>query len=102
MKILEKLRNNAVWAKYQVFNPDGADYLFEGKLLFQHKADNGKDVLIKVFESRSGNFIVEDKTCKPVQIHVTKDWASIFGCIGFEPWAKDIYRQLGIEEFVRI
>lgn len=102
MNILEKLRSNATSAKYQVFNPNGADYLFEGKLLYQHKSDDGKHVLVKVYESRKGKFVVEDKTCKPVKVHVTSDWLSIFGTIGYDEWAKNIYRELGIEEFQRI
>lgn len=85
MNILEKLRSNSASAKYQVFNPNGPDYLFEGRLLFQHKSDNGKDVLVKVFESQKGAFLIENKTLKPAKVHLTQDWASIFGCIGFEP-----------------
>lgn len=99
MSNLEQLRRQAAFSKHQVFNPDGADYLFEGKLLFQH-ADSNNNVLIKVFESRQGKFLVESQT--PNRVHLFSDFQSIFGCIGYEPWAKEVYRQLGIEEFNKI
>ncbi len=101
MSKLEELRRQAAFSKHRVFNPDGADYLFEGRLLFQHKADTGdKSVLIKVFESRSGKFLIEDQIQN--RVHLFSDFPSIFGCIGYESWAKDVYRQLGIEEFNKI
>lgn len=95
---LNQFRSKSVLAKFVVPNPVGPDYLFEGKLLFQHKSENGS-VLIKVYESQKGNFIVEDKTEEIPKILVTKDWGNIFGFLGFGDIAKSVYRQLGVEQF---